>query len=272
MLMGFDTLSVNHFYVANDLSVHFAPMPHPADGESKVPKMRYRNSRGLGESDPSAFKGAIQALSASQEEETLCIGFGAVERSCPSRGRIPPNGGSNCRPMARLQMVSPESVETRLQIFTLQTPERPSGRGTSLPAEDTWPRDTRLALFQQALSHPFATAVAEREMELAQSVLELTRGTQQPAGLRENFERGAMGRTIQRFAKKALVQRKSGGKQKILASLSQPQEELDSTEGAFLVFQKRLSKPPKTRRPSKMPSESLRKESIGSFSTICTST
>ena len=88
--MEFDTLSVNHFYVANDLSVHFAPMPHPADGESKSPENALQGIlEWLGESDPSAFKGAIQAYPLHRKRD-FCIGFGFVERSCPSPRANPP--------------------------------------------------------------------------------------------------------------------------------------------------------------------------------------
>ena len=78
--------------------------------------------------------------------------------------------------MARLQMVSPESVETRLQDLHVANPGEADVVEDSVSLQKIRGPGTPTCSVSTGPVAPFATAVAEREMELAQSVLELDPG------------------------------------------------------------------------------------------------
>lgn len=249
--MNADTISASHVFVSRDFTASYVPLPVAgSDPEGPFWNTLASLLEEIGSDDLGAFKGAIQALAAPLEpDETPAHRIRLCRAQLPSPADgVTPQGQGPVVTMSGVQMSSPEGVAQRLKDLVEANPgEADVVEGLRVLASDTWPQDTRLTILVQALRHPFASAVEGRDVELAEAILaidpahgEASRIMEAQLRVAKDWDALSM-RLLNRFS----VTQEAQEKRSVLNALSKIfEEEMESTESAFLVYQRALEDNP----------------------------
>ena len=248
--MELSELSMANFFVDKDFGVEFIPLPAAGTGEV-LPILEGLSSllTLIGEEDPGLFKGAIQALSMPLGDDPLLhriritrAQLSELDEDVPALGRGPVGT------MSLVQMSSPIGVAQRLCDLVEANPsESDVVEGLRFLASDTWPESTRLDILTQALLHPFVSTVEGRELELSHQILAISSSHEDASRVLEAHLRGEedWGGLSSLLLRRFSFTSNRIEKKEILASLSRIfEEELQSQESAFLVYQKALENDP----------------------------